>query len=258
MKRVLVSICALLISSALIFAQSSATESSTTDSKENTESTTTDSKDVSDSENSTDENKVNEKNSEDENKTDDDSELEEDDNEEENSSEEYQYEAPKMNQKGDQYIRISLMGSLPINFGGMFNDDSQLQTGGMGTLGYHRFLNSYLAWGIDLGFGYQPTIGSNIFNYIPLMGTFTFQPTIGKMEFPFTVGVGGAVENYLSETYFPGLVVKCDAGMFWRLNPSWSLGAEGSWMCMPQWYSDPKYNYVGYFAEIAISARYHF
>lgn len=246
MKRVLVSVCALLISSALVFAQASNTESSITDSKETTESTETDEKHSSE--------EITEETNEEETENTDSN----DENVTEDNSEAYEYEAPKMNQKGDQYIRISLMGSLPLNFGGAFSDDSQLQKGGMGTLGYHRFINSYLAWGIDLGFGYQPTIGSNIFNYIPLMGTFTFQPTIGKMEFPFTIGVGGAVENYLSETYFPGLVVKCDAGMFWRLNPSWSLGVEGSWMSMPQWYSNPKYNYVGYFAEIGISARYHF
>ena len=75
---------------------------------------------------------------------------------------------------------------------------------------------------------------------------------------PITVGVGAAMENYLSRTYFPGLILKGQAGAFFRATPSWSFGLEGDYMYMPQWYDDSQYNDYGLFGSVVISARYHF
>jgi hypothetical protein len=166
-----------------------------------------------------------------------------------------------MNQPGDQYIKIALMVSMPLNFGGSFPlyRDGQLSTGGAGELGYHRFIASWFAVGIDVNFGYNPTIGSNIFTYVPFILNMTFQPTFHNWEFPITLGFGGAVESYLNRTYFPGLVLKPEAGVFYRATPSWSFGIGGNLLYMPQWYvKDPENNDYGVFGQIEISARYHF
>ena len=169
-------------------------------------------------------------------------------------------EEPAMNVRGDKFIKIALDGSIPLNFGGSaFKDgESQLKVGGTGSIGFYYFLNGYTALGVDLGFGYQPTIGGNIFNYIPLTFAAMFQPTLANFEFPLTLSVGSAVENYLSETYFPGLVLKAEAGAFYRINPSWSLGVSGTWMGLPQWFKDSKYNYFGSFLDVGLAMRYHF
>ncbi len=165
-----------------------------------------------------------------------------------------------MNVRGDKFIKIALAGSIPLNFGGnSFKDgESQLEVGGTGSIGFYYFLNEYMALGADLGFGYQPTIGSNIFNYIPLTFAAMFQPTLAKFEFPITLSVGAAVENYLSETYFPGLFLKAEAGAFYRINPTWSLGFTGTWVGMPQWFKNSDYNYFGCFLDVGLSMRYHF
>lgn len=165
-----------------------------------------------------------------------------------------------MNEPGDQFIKIGLMVTFPLNFGGSFPlfRSGQLSTGGAGQLGYHRFINKWMAWGIDIAFGYNPTIGSNVFTYVPLMFNFMFQPTYKKFEFPVTVGVGSAMETYLNNTYFPGLVLKGQAGVFYRVNPSWSFGLEGDFTYMPQWYKDSSKNDYGIFGSALISARYHF
>ncbi|MBR1404049.1 MAG: hypothetical protein IJ558_07700 [Treponema sp.] len=165
-----------------------------------------------------------------------------------------------MNEPGDQYIRIGLMATFPLNFGGSFPlyRNGQLSIGGAGMLGYHRFITSWWALGVDVFFGYHPTIGENIFTYIPLMIDTTFQPTFKRLEFPITLGVGAAMENYLSRTYFPGLILKGQAGVYFRATPSWSFGMEGDFMFMPQWYDNPKYNDYGVFASWALAARYHF
>ena len=181
--------------------------------------------------------------------------------EEEVEDEETRYEtAINMNEPGDQFIKIGLMVTFPLNFGGNFPlyKDGKLCTGGSGRLGYHRFLTKWWALGADIYFGYNPTIGENVFTYVPFVLSSTFQPTYKHFEFPVTLGVGAAVENYLSRTYFPGLILKGQAGVFYRVTPSWSFGLEGEYMYMPQWYKDSEHNDYGLFSSFALSARYHF
>ncbi len=165
-----------------------------------------------------------------------------------------------LNEPGDQFIKLGLMVTFPMNFGGTFPlyRDGQLSTGGAGQFGYHRFISKWIAWGIDISFGYNPTIGENIFTYVPLIFNVMFQPTYKKLEFPVTVGAGAAMETYLSKKYFPGLVLKAEAGVFYRFSESWSFGLEGNFMYMPQWYTDSDKNDYGNFSSVMISARYHF
>ena len=77
----------------------------------------------------------------------------------------------KMNEPGDQFINLGLMVTFPLNFGGSFPlyRDGNITTGGAGTLGYHRFITSNVALGLDVSFGYNPTIGENIFTYVPFV-----------------------------------------------------------------------------------------
>ena len=166
----------------------------------------------------------------------------------------------RMNEPGDQFINIGLMVTFPLNFGGDFPlyREGQLSTGGAGTIGYHRFLTSWFAVGLDVSFGYNPTIGENMFTYVPFVFCFTVQPTIKKFEFPITMGIGAAFESYLNNTYFPGLTLKPEAGIFYRVTPSWSFGIKGNFMYLPQWYEDSENNDHGNFSSVVIAARYHF
>ena len=159
----------------------------------------------------------------------------------------------KANGAGDQYIKIALMGMFPLNFG------DKLSTGGAAEIGYHRFVSEYFALGFDVQFGYNPTIGSNMFTYVPMTFTGTFQPYIGNFEFPLTFGIGAALESYLNRNYFPGLILKGQAGFFYRVAESWSFGVESEYMYMPQWYADHKeWNDYGLFLSAGLIARYHF
>ena len=171
-----------------------------------------------------------------------------------------------LNQSGDQNIRISLAVVLPLNFSDSFWDlfksgAHQMSIGGTGTLGYHYFITSRLSVGADVGFGSAVTIGSNIFNYVPVVATVTYQPCIGKFEIPLTLGVGFAWETYANKNYFPGLVVKPEAGLHYRLTPSWSLGGDLSYVFMPQFmslYQEGAENFLGQFLNISLVARYYF
>lgn len=156
----------------------------------------------------------------------------------------------KMNQKGDQFIKIGLMVDIPLR-----PTTTQLKVGGSGTLGYMRFLNSNLAVGGDASFAYMTTIGKNVFTCIPLMAKVMYQFTVGKFEIPLTLGIGGAFQNYLGDTYF-GLIIKPEAGAFFRYSPNWSFGANVGWNLMPQWTKDS--SYFGVIMDAGISARYHF
>jgi hypothetical protein len=161
----------------------------------------------------------------------------------------YEY---KMNGAGDQYIQISLMPSFPLNFEG------QLYIGGAAQLGYRRFLTNWLAVGGDAMVGYNPTLGSNILNYWPVTACVMFQPSIWRLEFPISLGAGIAFETYQSRKYFPGFVLKPEVGIFYRFSESWSFGIGSSFLWLPEWYSDSKYNFDGLFMTASLSARYHF
>ena len=156
------------------------------------------------------------------------------------------------NGAGDQFIALKLMPLIPLNF------DKQLSVGGALSLGYHRFLTQFIAVGADVMFAYNTTIGSNLFTVIPLTVGITFQPYIWRFEFPITLNVGAALENYLQYNYFPGLILKGEAGCFYRMNENWSFGLECQLMYLPQWYSDSSKNdyYLGITATVG--ARYRF
>src|SRR5574344_2240124 len=180
---------------------------------------------------------------------------------EEQAPEQFEY---KMNQAGDQFIYISLAGSFPLNFPSftnLFNGTSQLSIGGIGTLGYHYFLTDSFAVGADASFGFNVNIGSHVFNFIPIVATATYQFVVNKIEIPRTLGVGFATESYIGYKYFPGLVIKPDVSVFYRLTQSWSLGFDFSYLFMPQFaelYDSNAHNIYGQFATAGISARYHF
>ena len=169
-----------------------------------------------------------------------------------------------MNLPGDQYIKIALGLCLPLNFPDFestIKGDSQLKLGGIGSLGYHYFLTSKMAIGFDVSFGFNVSIGSHVFNYVPFIAAFTYQPVAGRFEFPLTIGLGFAWESFGGKNYFPGLVVKPEAGAMFRLTESWSLGLEASYLLMPQfssWYNDNAENFAGQFLTLSVTARYHF
>lgn len=157
------------------------------------------------------------------------------------------------NGPGDQNLNLRIMPNFPLNFG------DKIKTGGQISVGYNRFLTSWLSLGIDVTFGYNPTIGGNMYTYIPITLCATFLPTIKQFEIPITVNVGMAVENYLNNTFFPSFVTRIGAGCYYRINENWSAGIETFFTYMPQWYvSHPEKN--DYLNIISVSAgmKYHF
>lgn len=175
------------------------------------------------------------------------------DEDEDNGGDEYDDDMEyEINGAGDQYIQISLMPSFPLGFNG------NMYVGGAAQLSYRRFLLKWLAIGGDLMIGYHPTIGSNIFNFWPITFAVTFQPALGKFEFPISIGTGVAFETYRNNKYFPGFVLKPEVCAFYRINESWSAGVGSSFLWLPQWYDESKYNYNGFFITASLSARYHF
>ncbi len=163
----------------------------------------------------------------------------------------YKYE---MNGKGDQFIKIAIMPSFPLNFG------DQMKIGGAAQLGYFRFLNSWLALGGELMAGYNLTKGSNIFTYVPITFGVLFQPSVWKFEFPITLSTGFAFETCQNKKYFPGLVFKADAGAFFRIAETWSFGLTGQFVMLPQWYTSTENakSDQALYMQVSASARYHF
>ena len=157
----------------------------------------------------------------------------------------------KTNQVGDQYMILKLSVDIP------YRPFKNLVIGGSGTLGYQRFVFKNLTLGGDVSFGYSQTIGKNVFYFVPILFRAGWQFSVWKFEFPLSLGIGGAFENYLDRTYF-GLAVHPNAGVFLRYNNAWSFGAHTGLYVLPQWYKNPKHNYTGLIHDIGLSVRYHF
>lgn len=156
----------------------------------------------------------------------------------------------KMNQKGDQFINISLRLNVPLK-----PAPTQLYVGGAGTIGYTRFINSVFALGGDISFAYSTTVGKNVFTYVPILFKVMYQPTVHQFEFPLTLGLGFAFENYNTKTYF-GFVAKPEVGAFYRFSPSWSFGLSTGITLMPQVAKQDFY--MGVIFDTALTVRYHF
>ena len=59
---------------------------------------------------------------------------------------------------------------------------------------------------------------------------------------------------------FPGLVLKPEAGIHYRIAENWSAGAEVAYMFMPQFCKlyDKGENFYGQFMTVSVAARYYF
>ena len=155
----------------------------------------------------------------------------------------------KLNQPGDWFVKVGVNGAFPIqpatmNFGLDLN------------LGFYYFLAPFFAVGGDISFDYNPTVGEKVFYCIPFMAKALFQYSIGKFEIPLILGFGGAIERHNSNFYF-GMIIKPEIGLFYRINPDWSIGGTCGISILPQWYKNPEYNYTGYILNAGVSVRYH-
>lgn len=156
----------------------------------------------------------------------------------------------KPNQQGDQFVRLNVALEIPFR-------PKQLKIGGTGTLSYGIFLTENFNLSAKASFAYTTTLGSNIFYFIPVTVCAQYQMLFRNFEIPVSFEIGGAIESYIDRLYF-GLVLKPEAGLFYRVSPDWSIGIYGGLYVLPQWYSDSKYNYTGVISDIGLSVRYHF
>ncbi len=175
-----------------------------------------------------------------------------------NEEDEFEY---KLNQKGDMFLQFTMGGSLPLNFPdvkSVFKGTQKLGFGGIFGLSFNYFLSEEFILGGELNFGFNNSIANHVFNYIPIMFFASYQFSKKNWEIPLKAGLGLCVENFIGYHY-PGLIGKVQAGVFYRLAPSWSLGLEGAYYFMPQF--DKVYTnniFVGNFAGLSLSLRYHF
>lgn len=161
----------------------------------------------------------------------------------------YVYEA---NGAGDQTMRVELGGFFPINF------NNQLKVGAVASVTYFQFLNSTFAIGGGLTLSTNLTVGDKSFITIPITFDAMYQPTIGKLEFPLVLSVGGSIHTMAGITYFPALTVKGSAGAFYRISETWSAGLTGTVMWSPEWLKEKSKNYNGVFVFANASVRFHF
>lgn len=161
------------------------------------------------------------------------------------------------NGPGDQFLKIELGAIFPLNFEG------KLWPGVQATIGYYRFLNTWLALGGEISVSSQFSIGNKALFMVPITFGAMAQPTIGKFEFPFFLTMGIADHTWANMTYFPAFTLKTEAGAFYRFSESWSFGLTSFFMWTvetPGWKSSENNgkDFHGLFQTASLAVRYHF
>jgi len=168
----------------------------------------------------------------------------------------FQYEPIR---KGDQFIRMGLGPAFSL-----FNltpdgieTDTNMKIGGTGTVGYSRFINTKIALGGEIAFSFNPTLGENLYFYLPLTFKATYAFVFNRIQVPVSLSTGFAFQTYNDTSYF-GPILKPEAGAYFQYSPEWSFGASLGWNIIPQWYKDGADNRTGNILESVIGVRYHF
>lgn len=161
------------------------------------------------------------------------------------------------NGPGDQFLKIELGAIFPLNFEG------KLWPGVQATIGYYRFLNTWLALGGEISVSSQFSIGNKALFMVPLTIGAMAQPTIGKFEFPFFLTMGIADHTWANSTYFPAFTLKAEGGAFYRFNEAWSFGLLTYFMWTietPGWKDKENKgkDFHGLFQTASLAVRYHF
>lgn len=157
------------------------------------------------------------------------------------------------NGAGDQFVKADFYAHFPIGF------NNKLYVGGGFSIGYYRFFTNWLALGGEVSPTYNVSIGNKSLITVPVTVGAIVQPTLGNFEFPVGITAGIASSTWANNvTYFPSFAAKAYAGVYYRINDSWSVGVDGSFFWIPQWLPDPTLNYHGLFASAGLALRYHF
>jgi hypothetical protein len=157
--------------------------------------------------------------------------------------------------RGDKIFAITFGPIIPLFFtdnSGMIGN--RVYVGGTFNLSYNWFVDSHLFIGGEAGFMFAPTWGKNMLFMVPFGLRAGYQFVVWRFEFPLSLMIGAMPQKKQSEEYF-GLIAKAQASAYWRAVPSWSFGLTGAWWLVPQW---ADHTVLGNFAELTISARYHF
>jgi hypothetical protein len=159
--------------------------------------------------------------------------------------------------RGDKTFTISLGAVFPtLMYNGFSKAETNIKPGGTGFLAFNYFLNSYLFIGAEVGGMFASTIGENMVYIISMGGKLGYQFVIKRFEFPVSLMIGFAPQQYENEDY-GGFFLKPSAGVFWRFNTDWSFGLNTGWWWVPQW-TDNGPDAYGNFMDLTICARYHF
>jgi hypothetical protein len=168
---------------------------------------------------------------------------------------------PTLYSKGDQIFHIGAGTLFPTVFtdnNGKSYIHNIFAVGGMGFLAYTHFLSPHIFIGGELSGMFIGTLNKNTLFMVPFGILGGYQFILGKFEFPLTLMLGMAAQQYLEKKHFSYLFIKPSASVYWRYNHEWSFGLNAAWWWAPQWTEDSSQNRFGNFFEITLAARFHF
>jgi len=156
---------------------------------------------------------------------------------------------------GDKNFTVSAGVVIPLFFTGIDNNQHGISVGGVGSLAFNYFVTQRFFVGGEISGMFASTRGGNMLYIVPLGFRMGYQFSYQRFEFPVSLMIGIAPEQYLEKDYL-GPIFKPSFSAFWRYSPDWSFGVNGAWWLVPQWPENGN-NSFGNFFELTLSARYH-
>lgn len=143
-----------------------------------------------------------------------------------------------------------------------FPDEMNTKVGGLGSIRYQGFVNSYLALGGELGYQFTYDDGEDLFTSVPFQAKLTYIPLQGTFEIPLSVGIGFAYNSYsgYEKPSFLSFLTTIEAGFSWYFKQNWGLTLSAGLDLIPEIYlaKHPHHDQstLGAFMPITLSITY--
>jgi len=124
------------------------------------------------------------------------------------------------------------------------------------SIGYDQYLVNNLSLGGSVGASFNSSINGRLFFMIPVMGSVGWTFADSLIQVPFKLKAGMVIRQ-LGTMVHTDLGLEPEAGFYYRVTPTWSLGGDAGVLIIPEFYNDPAQNRTGLSLDLKLGAVYH-
>lgn len=150
---------------------------------------------------------------------------------------------------GSQRFTITAGPTLPLTLTGFGEDKTYVGSGvgseghtgldpvgGFGSIAYQVFVNSYIALGGEIGYGFNFVVNDALLTNVPMQFKMTFLPVQGTFEIPLSLGLGISYMSYSYGGAYLPFFLSFETGFDWYFTEHWGVGLKSGIWVIPELY----------------------